>query len=131
MSKPEPLYGDNRPIDFTVALELKLGQTLHKGQCKQGDYIYYGDHKHTRYFLTRIRLNHRKQTFCLRVVSEHTFALTDISQEEALQWHRQLDCASHKRRPPNAAPHKPNPAQQIVLPPSKSPWRVPPKKEVK
>ena len=110
---PKP-KNPNRPVDLTVAKMLHRGDILHKGQCREGDQLYWGDHRHTRYYVTYLEVDEKQQTFKMRLASEHVQIVFPVSQEQALQYHRVEDCASRKRRPPNNKPGPATPAQQFT-----------------
>lgn len=104
----------NRPVDFTVAKTLHCGSALHKGQCKEDDQLYWGDHRHTVYYVIRIERDEAHQAFRLRLLSEHVQVAFPVSQQEALQYHRVEDCASHVRKPGNNTAPKLGASSQIV-----------------
>lgn len=105
----------NRPVDFTVAQELHCGSILHKGQCKEDDQLYHGDHRHTRYYVIGLEIDRERGTFTIALADELQQVPLHPPMEEMLQYHRLEDCASHVRRVSRHKPPKPNAAQQFKM----------------
>ncbi len=106
----------NRPVNFTVAQQLHCGSVLHKGECRESDQLYHGDHRHTRYYVIGLELDERQGKFSIALADEYQMMPLHLTMQEMLGYHRVEDCASHVRRSYVRATHKPSAAQQLKLP---------------